>query len=151
MVWGCITSNGVGRLHRVNGIMDAKKYCAILEQSLLGTLRDHDIPNHLFIFQQDNDPKHTSRLATRWFEDHDIILLPWPSSSPDMNIIEHVWDELDRRVRRRNPLPRNVDELWAALEEEWYRLDLAYIQNLYNSLPRHVQALWDAHGLHTQY
>ena len=151
MVWGCITSRGVGRLHRINGIMDAKKYCAILEESLLGTLRDYDIPPRRFIFQQDNDRKHTSRLATRWFEDHNIILLPWPSSSPDMNIIEHVWDELERRVRRRNPLPRNVDELWAALQEEWYGLDPEYIRRLYDSLPRRVQALKDAHGLHTRY
>ena len=69
-----------------------------------------------------NNPKHTSQLATHWFEDHDIILLPWPSSSPDMNIIKHVWDESDCYVCCCNPLPCNVDKLWAALEE-WYWFD----------------------------
>ena len=131
--------------------MDVKKYCTILEQSLLGTLRNQGIPPYHFVFQQDNNRKHTSRLATQWFEDHNILLLPWPSSSPDMNIIEHVWDELDRCVRCHSPLPRNADELWAALEEEWYKLDKNYILKLYDSLSSCVQALRDAHGLHTRY
>ncbi|KAJ8462969.1 hypothetical protein ONZ51_g10558 [Trametes cubensis] len=151
MVWGCITANGVGRLHRINGIMDAKKYCAILEQSLLGTLHDHHLSPSAIIFQQDNDRKHTSKLAQHWFEDHHITVLPWPSSSPDMNIIEHVWGELKRRVHARNPLPRNREELWTALQEEWYGLSPSFIQSLYDSLPRRVKALKDAKGSHTPY
>ncbi|KAL1944863.1 hypothetical protein VTO73DRAFT_2483 [Trametes versicolor] len=151
MVWGCITSKGVGRLHRIEGIMDAKKYCTILEEALLGTLQDHHLNPRTFIFQQDNDRKHTSKLAQRWFDNQNILLLPWPSSSPDMNIIEHVWSELDRRVRARNPLPRNCDELWTALQEEWYGLDSAFIQRLYDSLPERVKALKAAKGHHTRY
>ena len=33
-------------------------------------------------FQQDNDPKHTSKLATTWFSDNDIIVIHWPCSIP---------------------------------------------------------------------
>lgn len=151
MVWGCITSRGVGRLHRIKGNMDSKQYCSILEQSLLGTLQDYSIPRDHFIFQHDNDRKHTARLTKKWLHDHNITVLPWPSSSPDMNIIEHVWDELDRRVRRRNPLPRNLNELWAALQEEWYGLGKDFIAKLYHSLPDRVQALKEAQGGHTPY
>lgn len=151
MVWGCITSKGVGRLHCIKGIMDAKKYCTILEEALLGTLQDHHLNLRTFIFQQDNDRKHTSKLAQHWFDDQNILLLPWPSSSPDMNIIEHIWSELDRRVRAWNPLPRNCDELWTVLQEEWYGLDSAFIQRLYDSLPERVKALKAAKGHHTRY
>ena len=151
MVWGCITSRGVGRLHRINGIMNAQKYCDILETSLLGTLSDHGIRRRRSFFQQDNDRKHTSRLAVKWFEAHHITTLPWPSASPDMNIIEHVWVYLDTKVRQRNPLPTSLDTLWAALQEEWEKLDPAFIRHLYDSIPSRVQDLNKAHGHATRY
>ena len=142
---------GVGRLHCIKGIMNAQKYCSILEQSLLGTLQAHSLGPEDIIFQQDNDSKHTSKAARAWFQDHHISLLPWPANSPDMNIIEHVWDALERRVRTHKPLPSNLDQLWDILQQEWYSLDFSYIQKLYDSLPTRVQALKDAHGSHTHY
>ena len=151
MVWGSISWNGVGRLHRVNGIMNAVQYCEILSKSLLGGLADEKLHPTSIIFQQDNDPKHTSRMAQRWFQEHDITLLPWPPSSPDMNIIEHVWDHLDRLVRAREVLPRNTNELWDALQSEWQRIDPEFIAKLYQSMPRRVEALKKAQGWHTKY
>ena len=134
-VWGCLTWNGTGHLHRIDGRMDAVQYCNILDKSLLGTLEDQSTNKSDIIFVQDNDPKHTSKCAVKWFQDHNLKVLDWAPSSPDMNIIEHAWDELDRCLRSRNPLPRNLDELWDALVEEWGNLDLSYVRKLYNSMP----------------
>lgn len=151
MVWGCITWNGVGRLHRVEGRMKATQYCNILETSLLGSISDRFPPRRHIIFQQDNDPKHTSKLATKWFQGHNINVLPWPGQSPDMNIIEHVWDELDRRVRSRLQRPSNLEGLWTALQEEWKGIDQNYIRRLYKSLPLRVQTLSRVKGHYTKY
>jgi len=151
MVWGCITWNGTGRLHRIQGIMKADQFCRILDESLLGTIFDHDMDCSSVIFQQDNDPKHTSKLGKAWLRDHQIRTLPWPPSSPDMNIIEHVWDYVDHQVRHRKVFPRNLDELWTALQEEWANVDLQYIRRLYKSIPRRVAALHRVKGGYTKY
>jgi transposase len=43
MVWGCITGEGMGRLHHIEGIMNGPGYVDILQQSLLGTLKDQKL------------------------------------------------------------------------------------------------------------
>ena len=69
--------------------------------------------------------------------------MDWAPSSPDMNIIEHVWEYLDKRVHTRSPLPTNQDQMWTALEEEWANIDE---EKLYKSMPDHVTALLKAKG-----
>ncbi|EPQ56870.1 hypothetical protein GLOTRDRAFT_127261 [Gloeophyllum trabeum ATCC 11539] len=66
-----------------------------------------------------------------------------------MNIIEHLWDHFKRKVRARDPAPKNLDELWAAIVEEWYRIDVATVRRLYSSLPRRALALKKAKGANT--
>jgi hypothetical protein len=151
MLWGVISWRGVGRLHRVEGRMDAKQYTAILEESFLGSLRDKNVKAKNMIFQQDNDSKHRSKLATKWFQDHNIKVLPWPASSPDQSIIEHVWDYLDRQVRKYKVGPSNIDELWGVLQYEWERIPLSYIHKLYESIPRRIEKLHEARGRWTKY
>ena len=154
MVWGCITGQGMGRLHKIDGIMCAPDYVKIMEEQFLGTLKDLKMRrtgNSGIIFQQDNDPKHTSKLARQWLWAHKVNLLSWPPSSPDMNIIEHVWDQLDRLIRARNPLPRNHGEMWKALQEEWAAFPADRLDDLFESMPERVAALVKARGGHTRY
>jgi hypothetical protein len=60
MVWACISWNGPGCIHLVDGNMNTAQYCSILSTSLLGSFEDENLGPQDIIFQQDNDPKHTS-------------------------------------------------------------------------------------------
>ncbi|GFY02485.1 hypothetical protein TNCV_3503661 [Trichonephila clavipes] len=61
MVWGCMSSRGVGGLHIVRGTMKAMDYIEILQNKLLPTARDL-YGNQSWIFQDDNAPCHRAKL-----------------------------------------------------------------------------------------
>ena len=65
MVWGCSAGERVRDLYQVHGILKQHGYHNILQR--------HAIPSGLrlversFLFQQDNDPKHTSNVMQEMF------------------------------------------------------------------------------------
>ena len=61
MVWGCMGWNGVGKLVEVQGKMNAEQYCEILEDGMVENFEKLAMEEDECYFQQDNDPKHTSR------------------------------------------------------------------------------------------
>ena len=63
MVWGCMGWESVGKLAEIEGRMDANQYVDILKDNLLPSLEESGVPLEDVIFQQDNDPKHTSKKA----------------------------------------------------------------------------------------
>jgi transposase len=67
--------------------------------------------------------------------------MDWPACSPDLNPIEHVWDKLERQIRCRPVVPDNLNDLRIALLEEWERIPQDYVQNLFESMPRRIEAV----------
>jgi len=151
MVWGCMGWNGVGKLIEVQGKMDAEQYCEILEEGVEESFQKLKMAEDEQYFQQDNDPKHTSRKAGQWFSDNNIIPLKWPAQSPDLNPIEHLWQHLKNRLQQYDTLPKGVHELWERVAEEWNKIPPETCQNLIESMPRRIQAVLKAKGGHTKY
>uniref|UniRef100_A0A8R1EQ29 HTH_Tnp_Tc3_2 domain-containing protein n=1 Tax=Caenorhabditis japonica TaxID=281687 RepID=A0A8R1EQ29_CAEJA len=95
---------------------------------------------------QDNDPKHTSGHVANWFR---VDLLEWPSQSPDLNPIEHMWEELEQRLKGFRA--SNANQIFAQLEAAWKSIPMTVVQTLLDSMPRRCQAVIDAKGYPTKY
>ncbi|GFV71020.1 transposable element Tcb2 transposase [Trichonephila clavipes] len=59
-----------------------------------------------------------------------IQRMEWPTCSPDLNPIEHVWDILGRHIAARPRPPATVRDLEIALLEEWNSIPQSLIDNL---------------------
>lgn len=151
MVWGSMGWEGVGMLVEVEGIMDATQYCSILDHAVEESFEKLEMKEGERIFQQDNDPKHTSKMATKWFEDNNIEVLNWPAQSPDINPIEHLWVHLKKQLNKYENPPKGVFELWERTEEEWNDIPAEACQRLIESMPRRIEAVIKAKGGHTKY
>ncbi|CAI2347895.1 unnamed protein product [Caenorhabditis sp. 36 PRJEB53466] len=145
MVWGAFSGNGIGPIHRVKGIMDKNVYKDILQDKMLPPLRAMGRGS---VYQQDNDPKHTSLFVKDWFKSRRVNVMEWPSQSPDLNPIEHLWEELERRCA--NKRAKNCDEKSAQLQSEWNQIPMSTIDTLIDSMPRRCQAVIDAKGFATK-
>ena len=146
-IWGVFSSSGVGPLVLIEGIMTAQVYKNILQNNLVQYAASKMGPD--WVFQHVNDPKHTAKIVKAWFESQNINVLRWPSSSPDLNPIEHLWEELKRVVRGRNAT--NKAHLFEILRVEWRNIPNTVLQNLIESMPRRCAAVIAADGRHTKY
>jgi hypothetical protein len=109
-------------------------------------------PNNDAVFQN-NAPSHTAGTVQSWFQEHEgeIQHLSWPAQSPDLNIIKPMWSVFKTRVSNRFPPPIILKQLEDVLHEEWYKIPLQTVQDLYESSPRRTEALTKAKGSVTPY
>ena len=96
-VWGGISARGATPIVMFTGILIATRYTRILDAALVPFLKQHYPDGHRF--QQDNDPKHTSRWAQAYFKQQRINWWHTPASSPDLNPIENIWGSMKQYLR----------------------------------------------------
>ena len=145
-----MTWEGVGFASKLDGRMDGDLYLQILKDELQQTLKCYGLNPPNVISQQDNDPNHTCRLVKNWLEEQEFRTMVWPAQSPDLNLIEHFWGCLKRRLAEHGNSPNGTHELWERVQVEWERIPVEKCQRLIESMPRRVQAVLKAKGGYTQ-
>ena len=83
----------------IEGNMDRFLYREILRKNFLQSCQKLGLENS-FVFQHDNDRKDTAGVVKDWLKQKKIERLNWLPFSPDMNPIEDLWDELERKMKK---------------------------------------------------
>ena len=148
MVWGGMSRDFRTQLHIFHGHITAEVYRNdVIENIVIPFFRNH---GNVTILQQDNATPHTARLTRDYLEQQRVQTLPWASLSSDLSPIEHLWDELGRRVKRFHN-PQNVAQLEAALIQEWENIPQDRLRRLVGSMRARCDAVIAAQGGHTRY
>lgn len=148
MVWAGISANARTELLFVeNGALNAHRY---IEEVLQEAVVPFVFGNQ-FILMHDNARPHVARVVTDYLDEVGIERLDWPACSPDLNLIEHFWDQLKRAVRRRPVQPSTLQELRIALSGEYNLIPQERIVTLIYSMPSRMRSVIAARGGHTRY
>ncbi|OXA40190.1 Transposable element Tcb1 transposase [Folsomia candida] len=148
MVWGCFSSAGPGNMEFVETTMNQHIYQDILNGNVKSSAAKLALGRR-YIFQQDNDPKHTAKSTWAFFKKNKMTVLDWPPQSPDLNPIEHLWDHIEREIRK-TPIP-NKTELQKRIIEAWNATSPEVTGHLVDSMNRRCTAVLEAKGGPTRY
>ena len=139
--WGGFCIKGKTSLYYFSQIMNAEFYVNILRTHLPEI---EDLFGDEWRFQQDNDPKHTSRLAKNFLQNNMPKVIDWPSNSPDLNPIENLWSIVKRNVEKK--MPKNTGDLRRFMVQEWDDIPESTLIGLVRSMKRRCELIIENNG-----
>jgi transposase len=148
-IWGCIFKGGGSSICIFTEVMDSNKYIEILDSHFTWIYSELENYGSKMTFQQDNDPRHTSRTTKEYLNNNRIRVLDWPSYSPDLNPIENLWNIIKSKVFKYKY--DNAIQFRKAILDVWYSIESSVIDSLIDSMPERVQKVIDNKGGHILY
>ena len=104
-----------------------------------------------WLLADDNARPHRECVVDAYLHEQDIIRMDWAPYRPDMNSIEHIWDEIGRGVEELDLQSVNLRQLGVVVQHLRQQTPLERVQTLVSSIPRRVRALVDPRGSSTRY
>ncbi len=145
MIWGAMSSAGVGPLVFLKTNITALVYQEMLEHFMLPSA-DQLFKDADFIFQQDLAPAHTAKSTKSWLNYIGVGVL---EKTHQTWIPENLWGIVKRKMR--NKRPKNADELKVTVKETWASIPPQQCHKLITSMPRRIEEIIKAKGAPTKY
>lgn len=141
-VWACISTNYKSPLLFFDDTMTAVKYVRNILSKVVPALVKRRI-----IFQQDGARPHVSKSVHAYLSRKGVLrdgMESWPPYSPDLNVIEQLWAELDRRIS--DKAPQTQEQLRSAAQEAWSEIPMRTINNYVRSFGTKCSRVFAAGG-----
>lgn len=148
---GCISAQGPGYLVMWDGECKAKQLATHYREHIVGTFKEH-FPNpasgKLWLLH-DNDPRHRSPQVKTVLFNAGITALEFPKYSPDLNVIENVWPDINKRLDK---MPRHTkDEFENSIKQAWAATSKELCDKLAASMPHRIAQCIERNGAYTDY
>ena len=151
MVWGAITSDAVLDLVVIEGRLNQHNY---IRDILEAVVKPYQQEHPTMIYQQDNAGPHRANSVKQWFTDNHVAVMNWPAQSPDLNIIENLWNILKEEIGDLNHIgPTQNEELVNIVNAAWDRLrnNPTLLPRLYRSMKVRINQCIRKKGGHLKY
>ena len=93
-------------------------------------LEEHLVPHgrawcrNNWLLADDNVRPHRACVADAYLHEQDIVHMDWAPYRPDMNSIEHIWDEIGRGLEELDPQSVNLRQLGVVVQNIWQQIPL---------------------------
>jgi len=150
MFWGSFNGTTKGPYlfwEKEWGTINQESYCGRVVPLIDRWLR----MNPSLQLMQDGAPGHTGGNTKEDLRERGIQPIFWPAYSPDLNLIETIWNKMKDYIAMHFPEKLSYDALRAAILEAWDSITTEVLQGLIEELPRRCRAVIDARGGHTKF
>ena len=90
------------------------------------------------------------RCVTTWLNGNNIECINWPSFSPNLNPIEHLWDELEHRMKKNES--KKCDRIERMSDEDMGKnIENQVCKKLVDSVPSRLHEALRMKGYPTRY
>ena len=132
----------------IDGNLNAAGYREILNEHVV---QEDRAVGANFMLVDDNATPHRHNLITQYLTREGITRMNWPSKSPDLNPIEHVWAFMKYRLARRLTPQHTLADLRRMVQEEWDNVTIEFVNRLIRSMNTRARQIVRYGGGHIDY
>ena len=125
--------------------MKKEYYLSILQQNITASAKKLGLGGN-WMFQQDNDSKHSSQIVKECLLYRTPKVLGHRSQSPDLNPIEHLWEYVHKKFKEFKYFLQKRRE-----QDERTKIPSEFPKKLVESMPRRLEVVIESKGRQTKY